>query len=150
MNGKWIIPEKKNSIEADRYFKASSGKKDSLPEGVTDDWLNSLRDENGEKIIPENNRSGRIPEDPEGDAMQRKIFNGLGAGDNFGYSVSSAGDVNGDGYSDVIVGAYGYSSSTGRAYIFYGGLIMNTVADVTMTGESAGDFLDFRFHQPEM
>ncbi|MBK8381376.1 MAG: FG-GAP repeat protein [Ignavibacteria bacterium] len=143
MNGKWIIPEKKNSIEADRYFKASSGKKDSLPEGVTDDWLNSLRDENGEKIIPENNRSGRIPEDPEGDAMQRKIFNGLGAGDNFGYSVSSAGDVNGDGYSDVIVGAYGYSSSTGRAYIFYGGLIMNTVADVTMTGESAGDFFGF-------
>ena len=33
----------------------------------------------------------------------------------FGYSVSSAGDVNGDGYSDVIVGAYVYSTGTGRA-----------------------------------
>ncbi|MBK6876378.1 MAG: FG-GAP repeat protein [Ignavibacteria bacterium] len=32
--------------------------------------------------------------------------------------VSSAGDVNGDGYSDVIVGAGHYNSNTGRAYIF--------------------------------
>ena len=34
------------------------------------------------------------------------ILTGEAAGDNFGYSVSTAGDVNGDGYSDVIVGAY--------------------------------------------
>ncbi|MBK8981996.1 MAG: FG-GAP repeat protein [Ignavibacteria bacterium] len=39
----------------------------------------------------------------------------------FGNSVSSAGDVNGDGYTDVIVGAYGYSINTGRSYIYFGG-----------------------------
>ena len=41
----------------------------------------------------------------------------------FGYSVSTAGDVNGDGYSDVIVGAYRYSSgqtSEGRAFVYLG------------------------------
>jgi hypothetical protein len=41
----------------------------------------------------------------------------------FGYSVASAGDVNGDGYSDVIVGAYGYddaSSNAGRAFVYHG------------------------------
>ena len=33
------------------------------------------------------------------------IFMGESANNIFGFSVASAGDVNGDGYSDVIVGA---------------------------------------------
>jgi hypothetical protein len=41
----------------------------------------------------------------------------------FGFSVASAGDVNGDGFSDVIVGAYGFSNGEtdeGRAFVYYG------------------------------
>ena len=41
----------------------------------------------------------------------------------FGRSVATAGDVNGDGYADVIVGASGYTngqSSEGAAFLFYG------------------------------
>jgi len=51
------------------------------------------------------------------------VYKGDQAGGYLGNSVASAGDVNGDGYSDVIVGAYGYSNgetSEGRAYLFYG------------------------------
>ncbi|MBK8553115.1 MAG: FG-GAP repeat protein [Ignavibacteria bacterium] len=57
----------------------------------------------------------------------------------FGSSVSSAGDLNGDGYADVIVGAAGYNSSQGRAYIYFGGSFMNNVSDVTLTGEATGN-----------
>ncbi|HEV7780781.1 MAG TPA: integrin alpha, partial [Chitinophagaceae bacterium] len=42
----------------------------------------------------------------------------------FGYTVSSAGDVNGDGYSDVIMGAYGYDEpftiNEGQAFVYHG------------------------------
>ena len=62
---------------------------------------------------------------------------GESVNNDFGCSVSTAGDVNGDGYSDVIIGAWGYSSATGRAYIYYGSVLMNNVADVTMTGEAS-------------
>jgi phage-related baseplate assembly protein len=109
-------------------------KSDSLPEGVTKDWLNDLRDENGDKIIPE---------EPETDAMLPKVFNAPSPTSYFGASVSDAGDVNGDGYSDLIVGASNYSSATGRAYIFYGGINMNTVADVTFTGEAINNSFGF-------
>jgi len=64
------------------------------------------------------------------------VLKGEVSGSSFGISVSSAGDVNGDGYSDVIVGANNYLSSTGRAYIFFGGISMDNIADVTMTGEA--------------
>ena len=114
---------------------------DSLPNGVTQEWLNDLQDENGNRINKAGNSRapGQLSEDPEEDALQRKIFNGLSAGSNFGVSVSSAGDMNDDGFDDIIIGAYLYNSNTGRAYIYYGGLNINTTADVILTGEAASN-----------
>ncbi|PUE36523.1 Ig-like domain-containing protein [Limnohabitans sp. Hippo4] len=50
---------------------------------------------------------------------------GQGAQDLSGYSVGAAGDVNGDGLADLIVGAPGYDAAhgsvqTGRSYIIFG------------------------------
>ena len=41
---------------------------------------------------------------------------GVASGNALGESVSSAGDVNGDGYDDLIIGA----PSAGRAYVVFG------------------------------
>jgi hypothetical protein len=51
------------------------------------------------------------------------LLQGFQAGARLGFSVASAGDVNGDGYSDVIVGAPGYDDNQpdqGAAFLFTG------------------------------
>jgi len=42
------------------------------------------------------------------------VLAGGAADDSFGYSVASAGDVNGDGYADLVVGAL-YADPGGRS-----------------------------------
>lgn len=50
---------------------------------------------------------------------------GVTAGDFFGFSVASAGDLNSDGFSDLVIGAYladpGGMSAAGSSYVFLGG-----------------------------
>ncbi len=63
----------------------------------------------------------------------------------FGYSVGTAGDVNGDGYSDVIVGAPGYydeETAGGRAYVYHGSA-SGLSAAANWTAESDRDGADF-------
>ncbi len=51
-------------------------------------------------------------------------LNSVSTGDHAGVSVASAGDVNGDGYDDVIVGAWSANASaffeTGASYVVFG------------------------------
>ena len=50
-------------------------------------------------------------------------LSGVAAGDYSGCSVASAGDVNGDGFADLIVGAYGadpHGSDSGASYVVFG------------------------------
>ncbi len=60
--------------------------------------------------------------------------------DKFGVAVAGAGDVNGDGFDDLIVGARGYQASAGRAYIYAGCAGgPQATAIFTATGEAAGN-----------
>jgi len=84
------------------------------------------------------------------------MITGNSLSDNFGVSVGTAGDVNGDGYDDIIIGGSGRNSNQGIAYVFYGGetssrahidLSLTALDPETMgfsiTGDGIGDILGF-------
>jgi hypothetical protein len=81
-------------------------------------------------------------------------INGEAAGDHSGYSVAAAGDVNGDGIDDLVVGAHLADlngSNAGAAYVVFGTVagfdptLALTALDGSngfrIAGESAGDYL---------
>ena len=54
-----------------------------------------------------------------GSTVTGTIFNGITDSDFAGYSVSTAGDVNGDGLDDLLIGAI-YANDQGQVYLVYG------------------------------
>ncbi|MBK7674889.1 MAG: FG-GAP repeat protein [Candidatus Accumulibacter sp.] len=48
------------------------------------------------------------------------VVNGQCAGDATGYSVAGAGDINGDGLADLIIGAAYSATAAGRSYVIFG------------------------------
>ncbi len=94
-------------------------------------------------VIPQNKINKNIS---EGDAFQISSMTGDNPGDRFGASVKTAGDVNGDGYDDFIIGAFyndGTETDAGSVYIYFGGINVNTIPDVILTGYNAGDALGY-------
>ncbi|MFT5684500.1 MAG: parallel beta-helix repeat protein, partial [Myxococcota bacterium] len=73
------------------------------------------------------------------------MLTGADADDSASWSVSSAGDVDGDGFDDILVGApYNDDggSNSGAAYLVLGPVTADldlSSADATLTGEDAGD-----------
>ena len=85
------------------------------------------------------------------DGTRGFTLTGIDTGDESGTSVSSAGDVNGDGYDDLIIGARGAGSEAGATYVVYGGAsapgtdgvldlgALDGTNGFTLTGIDAGD-----------
>jgi hypothetical protein len=55
----------------------------------------------------------------------------------FGYGISAAGDVNGDGYGDILQSYQSWQSSRGKAWLYLGGVQPDTISDWSATGDSA-------------
>lgn len=59
-----------------------------------------------------------------------------------GWDVATAGDVNGDGYADFLLGYRGYGGGRGRIELFYGNFSgPATVVSWWVDGAAAGDYL---------
>jgi hypothetical protein len=60
------------------------------------------------------------------------IFDGRESEDFLGYSVSSAGDVDGDGLDDIMIGAPGndeWGGSAGKAYLYFGATLLDIASN---------------------
>jgi Ca2+-binding RTX toxin-like protein len=70
---------------------------------------------------------------------------GIDASDSSGISVSGAGDVNGDGYDDIIIGATGADSRAGETYVIFGRTSNQTEGTAgadSLTGADGNDVLN--------
>lgn len=77
-------------------------------------------------------------------------YKGQSSGDKAGDDVAPAGDVNGDGYDDLLIGAPfhdGTAADAGRAYLILGSASPSTTdlvdADLIIDGQNTSDLLGF-------
>ncbi len=101
------------------FWKSVSGAGDVNGDGYADIIVGAYAEDNN----GESSGAARVFSGADGAVLY--TFNGTNSMDRFGVSVSGAGDVNNDGYADVIVGAngydhYGFESDSGMARIYSG------------------------------
>lgn len=68
------------------------------------------------------------------------VIKGYSASKDSGFSLSSAGDVNGDGLADLIVGAPGVNGGSGRSYVVFG-KASGVAADLSAVANGQGGFV---------
>ena len=86
---------------------------DGVPDVYASDWANTAKGPS----------TGRVYVYSGADGRHLLTLTGETAGEGFGTSPSVAGDVDGDGFADLIVGAWQYSRDAigaGRAYLYSG------------------------------
>ncbi len=75
-------------------------------------------------------------------------ISGINAGDLSGRALSNAGDINGDGLDDIIIGAQGANNEAGESYVVFGSTNLPATLDLenldgtngfTISGINAGD-----------
>jgi len=106
---------------------------DGFPDVYASDWHNNAKGPSTGRIYVYSGKDGKL----------LLTLTGETAGEGFGTSPSVAGDVDGDGHADLIVGAWQYGGaavSGGRAYLYSGkdGHLMET-----FTCRTPGDTFGF-------
>ncbi|MFC1793921.1 ankyrin repeat domain-containing protein [Planctomycetota bacterium] len=93
----------------------------------------SIRSESGQTLLQLAQQRKHIES-----AVPNVILDGT-ADSLFGSQIA-CGDVDGDGYDDILIGAVREDNSRGRVYLFYGGPDLDTTADLILEGQSKGEW----------
>jgi tetratricopeptide (TPR) repeat protein len=86
---------------------------DNVPDIYASDWNNNAKGPS----------TGRVYVHSGADGRRLYTFTGEAAGDGFGIGTADVGDVNKDGYDDLLIGAWqhsGAASSGGKVYLYSG------------------------------
>ena len=65
--------------------------------------------------------------------------------DHFGWAVAGGGDLDGDGYGDVAVGAPDDAASTGAVYVYYGSASNGLGGEDKLTASNGANYDDFGY-----
>ena len=112
---------------ADRFGRGISSAGDFNGDGVNDFIVSAFHyvtaNKNGRAYVVFGGR-GQSPDLPMSSLTTATGIHitGAAAGDQLGDSrtISGVGDINGDGFDDIVVGAYKANSNDGRAYLIFG------------------------------
>lgn len=75
---------------------------------------------------------GGIETDMEADL----ILSGVEEYEHFGYNLAGVGDINNDGFDDLLIGSYGKNNGEGEAYIFLGSENPDNEVDLILSPET--------------
>ena len=83
---------------------------------------------------------------PGADETPDVVLTGAVIGDRFGFALGDAGDLNGDGAHDLLVGAFGSDApgvDGGRVYVHFGGAGFDALPDLVLSGPATGDWFGY-------